>query len=215
MSTNGYVGTQTANTRTNQFNAMSYIIEQMLNGRNHADLVKVVAVRSAGEVAEVGFVDVQILVNQIDGDGKSWPHGIVNNVPYMRLQGGTNAVIIDPQVNDIGMCVFADRDISAVKSTRDAANPGSMRRADIADGMYIGGFLNAAPQQYMRFTAAGIEVVSPTQIKLVSPDIVFDGPVTGTDGAVFAADVVGHGTSLHTHTHGGIVRGGAQTDGPT
>lgn len=215
MSTNGYGGTQGPNTRVNQFNAVTFVVEEILSVRNHTALVKVVAVRSAGEVAEVGFVDVQIMINQIDGDGKAWPHVTVNNVPYMRLQGGANAIIIDPQVNDIGMCVFADRDISAVKATRAVANPGSMRRADIADGLYVGGFLNAAPQQYMRFTTAGIEIVSPTQIKLSSPDIVFDGPVTGTAGAVFTSDVVGQGTSLHTHTHGGIVRGSAQTDAPT
>lgn len=215
MSTNGYVGTQGPNTRANQFNAVHFVVTEILNGRNHTDLVKVVAVRSEGEVAEVGFVDVQILVNQIDGDGKSWSHGIVNNVPYMRLQGGTNAVIIDPQVNDIGMCTFADRDISAVKATRDVANPGSMRRADIADALYMGGFLNATPLQYMRFTTAGIEIVSPTQIKLVSPDIVFDGPVTGSAGAIFAADVIAQGTSLHTHKHGGVQAGSAQTDVPT
>lgn len=230
MSTEGYFGTQTPESRNSEFNAVEFVITQLLNKRNYTTLVQVMAVRSAGEVAPVGFVDVQIMLNQIDAAGNSMPHGIVNNVPYFRLQGGANAVIIDPKVGDIGMATFADRDISSVKANRAISNPGSKRRADIADGLYTGGFLNAAPTQYVRFTDSGIEVVSPTNVTVRAPTInmigadsvtlqsariILDGPVTGTADAEFAGDVTGQGTSLHTHKHGGIVRGGAQTDAPT
>lgn len=229
MSSEGYVGTQNPESRANEFNAVEFVIAQLLNKRNYTTLVQVMAVRSAGEVAPVGFVDVQIMLNQIDAAGNSMPHGIVNNVPYFRIQGGANAVIIDPQVGDIGMATFADRDISSVKATRAISNPGSKRRADIADGLYTGGFLNAAPTQYVRFTDSGIEVVSPTNITVRAPtinmigadsvtlqsaSIILDGPVTGTAGAVFAGDVTGQGTSLHTHKHGGVQTGGAQTSAP-
>lgn len=229
LSTEGYYGTQGPETRNNEFNAMEFVITQLLNKRNYTTLVQVMAVRSAGEVAPVGFVDVQIMLNQIDAAGNSMPHGIVNNVPYFRLQGGANAVIIDPQVGDIGMATFADRDISSVKANRAISNPGSKRRADIADGLYTGGFLNAAPTQYIRFTDGGIEVVSPTNITMRAPtinmigadsvtlesaSIVLDGPVTGTAGAVFDGDVSGQGTSLHTHKHGGVQTGGGQTGVP-
>lgn len=229
LSTEGYYGTQGPETRNNEFNAMEFVITQLLNKRNYTTLVQVMAVRSAGEVAPVGFVDVQIMLNQIDAAGNSMPHGIVNNVPYFRLQGGANAVIIDPQVGDIGMCTFADRDISSVKANRAISNPGSKRRADIADGLYTGGFLNGAPTQYVRFTDSGIEVVSPTNVTVRAPtinmvgadsvtlqsaSIVLDGPVTGTASAVFAGDVTGQGTSLHTHKHGGVQTGGGQTGVP-
>ena len=229
MSSEGYVGTQGPESRANEFNAVEFVITQLLNKRNYTTLVKVMAVRSAGEVVPVGFVDVQIMLNQIDAAGNSMPHGIVNNVPYFRLQGGANAVIIDPQVGDIGMATFADRDISSVKANRAISNPGSKRRADIADGLYTGGFLNAAPAQYVRFTDSGIEVVSPTNITMRAPainiigadsvtlqsaSIVLDGPVTGTADAVFSGDVTGQGTSLHTHKHGGVQSGGSQTGVP-
>lgn len=215
MSTEGYFGTQGPQSRGNEFNAMEFVITQLLNKRNYTTLVQVKAVRNAGEVSAVGFVDVQIMINQVDAQGQAMSHGIVNNVPYMRLQGGTNAIIMDPQVGDIGMCTFADRDISSVKANRAIANPGSFRRSDIADGLYTGGFLNGAPVQYVRFNTEGIEVVSPTMVTVRAPSIVLDGPVTGTAGAVFAGDVIGQGTSLHTHKHGGVVRGNAQTDAPT
>lgn len=229
MSSEGYFGTQTPESRNSEFNAIEFVITQLLNKRNYTTLVQVMAVRSAGEVAPVGFVDVQIMVNQIDAAGNSMPHGIVNNVPYFRLQGGANAVIIDPQVGDIGMATFADRDISSVKANRAISNPGSKRRADIADGLYTGGFLNAAPTQYIRFTDSGIEVVSPTNVTVRAPtinmigtdsvtlqstSIILDGPVTGTTGAIFTGDVTGQGTSLHTHKHGGVQTGGAQTSAP-
>lgn len=229
MSSEGYVGTQGPESRANEFNAVEFVITQLLNKRNYTTLVQVMAVRSAGEVAPVGFVDVQIMLNQIDAAGNSMPHGIVNNVPYFRLQGGANAVIIDPKVGDIGMATFADRDISSVKANRAISNPGSKRRADIADGLYTGGFLNAAPTQYVRFTDSGIEVVSPTNVKVHAPtvdiigderitlqsaSIVLDGPVTGTAGAEFTGDVIGQGTSLHTHKHGGVQSGSAQTSVP-
>ena len=229
MSSEGYVGTQGPESRANEFNAVEFVITQLLNKRNYTTLVQVMAVRSAGEVAPVGFVDVQIMLNQIDAAGNSMPHGIVNNVPYFRLQGGANAVIIDPQVGDIGMATFADRDISSVKANRAISNPGSKRRADIADGLYTGGFLNAAPTQYVRFTDSGIEVVSPTNVTVRAPTInmigansvtlqsariALDGPVTGTAGAVFTGDVTGQGTSLHTHKHGGVSPGGSQTSAP-
>lgn len=229
MSSEGYLGTQGPESRANEFNAIEFVITQLLNKRNYTTLVQVVSVRSAGEVAPVGFVDVQIMLNQIDAAGNSMPHGIVNNVPYFRLQGGANAIIIDPKVGDIGMATFADRDISSVKANRAISNPGSKRRADIADGLYTGGFLNAAPTQYIRFTDSGIEVVSPTNITMRAPtinmigsesvtlqsaSIVLDGPVTGTAGAVFTGDVTGQGTSLHTHKHGSVQSGGAQTSTP-
>lgn len=183
MSSEGYVGTQGPESRASGFNAVEFVITQLLNKRNYTTLVQVMAVRSAGEVAPVGFVDVQIMLNQIDAAGNSLPHGIVNNVPYFRLQGGTNAVIIDPQVGDIGMATFADRDISSVKATRAISNPGSKRRADIADGLYSGGFLNAAPTQYVRFTGGQIEVVAGATIRNVAPAATYSENLSVGNGA--------------------------------
>lgn len=177
MSTEGYFGTQTPESRNSEFNAVEFVITQLLNKRNYTTLVQVMAVRSAGEVAQVGFVDVQIMLNQIDAAGNSMPHGIVNNVPYFRLQGGANAIIIDPQVGDIGMATFADRDISSVKANRAISNPGSKRRADIADGLYTGGFLNGIPTQYVRFSADGIQIHSPIAILMDAPKIELRAPV--------------------------------------
>lgn len=116
-------------------------IKQVLNGISTIKMVKVVAVTGGGPSAPC-YVDVQPLVNMIDGAGNPTPHGILTNLPVFRLQGGIGAIICDPSVNDIGLIACCDRDSSKVKATKKVANPGSRRTLDLADGIYLGGILN-------------------------------------------------------------------------
>lgn len=176
----GNKGAQNPNTTTSDYNAQTFLIAQMLARVSTCKLVKIVAVTNAGGLAAVGFVDVLPLVNQLDGENKTVEHTTVYDIPYFRLQGGTNAVIIDPQIGDIGVCVFADRDISKVKATKKQADPGSKRSFNMADGLYIGGVLNGVPVQFVRFSTDGIEVVSPTRIKFVAPLIELDASTSIT-----------------------------------
>jgi hypothetical protein len=154
----GYVGYANESSDASDLNRMSFVIERILARVSTATLVIVKSVTNEGGVSAVGYVDVQPLVSQLSGDGQATPHGTIYEIPYMRLQGGTNAIILDPQVGDIGICVFANRDISSVKATKAVANPGSRRRFDMADGLYLGGVLNGVPEQFIRFSSEGIEV---------------------------------------------------------
>lgn len=186
------------------------MFQQLMMGVWTATLVKVISVTNAGALAPVGFCDVNPMVHQIDGEGTNvTPHGVITGIPYFRYQGGANAIILDPQVGDIGIMICAGSDISAVKAKKAPNVPGSFRRNDPADGLYIGGFLNAVPTQFVRFSTTGVEIVSPTQIKLKAPDIQFEGPthttgaVTGDTTAEYAGEVTangGHTVSQHTHT---------------
>lgn len=118
-------------------------------------LVKVLAVNPTAPGR--GTVDVQPMVNQIDGDNRATPHGTVYGIPYRSWQYGKNAILADPAVDDMGMMVCADRDISAVKATNDIGPPGSSRQYDIADGVYLGGMLGTEdPEQYVKFADDGI-----------------------------------------------------------
>ena len=85
--------------------------------------VRVESVTNDGGVSPIGRVSIRPLVQQVDGEGNATDHGIINNVPYFRIQGGANAVIMDPEVGDIGMALFADRDISAVKASGQSSPP--------------------------------------------------------------------------------------------
>lgn len=153
------------------YNNLRFFIQQALSNVQTATVVKVVACSNEGGLSPVGTVDVQILVNQISGQSVAIPHVTMYELPYLRIQGGTNAVIIDPQPGDIGIAIFASRDITNVKSTKAQANPGSFRTHDFADGMYLGGLLNGAPVQYLQFGSSGISIVSPVELAGNAPSI--------------------------------------------
>lgn len=122
----------------------------------------------------------QPLVSQVDGGGKTVPHGIINGLLYFRLQGGVNAIIIDPEKGDIGIAVFCDRDISAVKETKGSAPAGSNRRHDMADGFYIGGGLNAAPLRYVHVSGSGITIHAPDAVTVEAPTVTVNASASAT-----------------------------------
>lgn len=157
-----------------EFNNMAFMVQQALGKMQTATLVRIESCTNAGGLSPVGYVDVTPLVNQLDGQGNPTPHVTIYNVPYFRLQGGANGVIIDPQKGDIGVAVFASRDISQVKTTKKQGNPGSHRQYSFADGMYLGGMLNGTPTQYIQFSTAGIRIHSPTRVKIDAPDVLIE-----------------------------------------
>lgn len=177
----GYYGTQQPEHGGDEYNAIAFVVRSILNGRNFAALVRVVNVTAPGGVALSGTVDVQPLVNQLDGQGNAVPHGVVNDLPYMRAQGGANAIILDPQPGDIGIAIFCDRDCSSVVAARDVANPGSLRRSDMADGVYLGGLLNGAPTQYVMFGQTGITITTPASVIINSPNVELNGNLAVTE----------------------------------
>lgn len=157
-----------------EFNNMAFMVQQALGKMQTATLVRIESCTNAGALSPVGYVDVTPLVNQLDGQGNPTPHVTIYNVPYFRLQGGANGIIIDPQKGDIGVAVFASRDISQVKTTKKQGNPGSHRQYSFADGMYLGGMLNGTPTQYIQFSTAGIRIHSPTRVKIDAPDVLIE-----------------------------------------
>jgi hypothetical protein len=209
-------------------NNLNFVIQQALSKVQTATIVKVIACSNDGGVSPVGTVDVQILVNQISGQKVATPHVTMYGLPYLRIQGGVNAVIIDPQPGDIGIAVFASRDLTNVKSTKAQANPGSFRMHDFADGMYLGGLLNGVPTQYVQFGSGGVTIVSPDTITLQAPNIVLQGAVAQSGGNVtmaedltvggdVVADLTGStfdGIPFATHKHIGVTSGSSNTGGP-
>jgi hypothetical protein len=209
-------------------NNLAFIVQQALSKVQTATVVKVIACSNAGGVSPVGTVDVQILVNQISGQKVATPHVTMYGLPYLRIQGGANAVIIDPQPGDIGIAVFASRDITTVKSTKAQASPNTFRMHDFADGMYLGGLLNGTPTTYVQFGSGGVAIVSPDTITLTAPNIVLNGAVAQSGGNVtmaedltvggdVVADLTGStfdGIPFATHVHTGVTSGGANTGVP-
>ncbi len=221
----GYLPKRKLSSGNTLFNQLSFIMNQLLGGVSVATLVSVEAVYGGG-TSPVGYVDISPLVNQLDGSGSSVPHTTIYGVPFFRLQGGVNAVICDPQVGDVGFCIFADRDISAVKASGGRANPGSDRRFDMADALYVGGWLSTvSPTRYLIISDTGIKIVAPETVEVDAPlkvtgNVEIDGTlhvkgaVTGDQTAAFTGDVTGEGTSLHLHVHPGVQPGTGTTGSP-
>ena len=235
-----FTGQLNSQSNVGAYNEFAFVFAQMLGKRCFCAVVQVVACSNSGAVAAAGTVDVQPLVNQVDGVGNAVPHHVIHGLPYQRMIGGTSAVIIDPAVGDIGYCVFADRDISSVKATQKQANPGSRRRNNWSDGIYIGGILNGIPTQYVEFNASGITVHSPTKVTVSAPDIELtattvvnlNAPTIGLNGAVTQTagtsgsgvaligpvtgtnNVTAGGLSLDTPHHTGVQTGSGNTGGP-
>ena len=212
-----HLGLKDYTTGQSEYNAITFVVQQILNQVQTTTLVKVMGVTNNGDVSPVGFVDVQPMVNLMTADRVGIEHKTIFGVPYLRLQGGRNAIIIDPQVGDIGICCFASRDISAVIKSKKPNNAGSFRKFDWADGLYMGGMLNGTPNQFMRFSAEGIEITSPTavvinapsvklkgatKVEIEAPIIDLKGQVTQTVGT-FSIGGVTFNDHVHDDAHGG------------
>lgn len=158
----GY-GQQDPFSATSDFAVIAFVARQLMNRLDIMKLVKVTKVTGGGAtLGAAGTVDVELLVNQIDSAGNAVASGTVYGLPYFRLQGGKNAVIMEPKVDDIGFVICADRDISAVKSSKKKSTPGSFRKFSVSDGVYIGGILNGTPEQAVIFGDDFIKVVDKT-----------------------------------------------------
>lgn len=207
------VGSQRAEDGASAFNATNAAIRRVLAMLGATSLVRVCAVRGTG-LEPVGMVDVQPMVHQQDGAGRTTPHGLIHNVPYLRLQGGQRALICDPAVGDVGAIIVCGRDIASVKATRAPSAPGSYRQHDYADSLYIGGFLNAAPQEYAGWvgedfvlSTTGRFVVNATQCQInCAVDVAGD---VSAQGDVRAGQI-----SQQNHTHSGVQPGSGATGAP-
>lgn len=190
MADDGYAGFARPEDSGSDANAQTLLIKSILAEVHTATIVKVLAVRPG--TGKVGRVDIQPAINQIDGAGSSTEHGTIFDVPYFRLQGGTNAIKMDPSVNDLGLAVFTSRDATNVKANADVANPGSRRRHSMADAFYFGGFLNGEPVQFIEFTEDRILVQSPKKITLSAPSVDIEGDSFTHNGVNVGKD--------HVHT---------------
>ena len=240
QSTNSVITNLVPTSNGSDLARIQFLIKTALSGMRTAIPVKVISVTNSGGVSEIGTVSVQPMVSAVDGSGTVWQHGIVHNVPYMRIQGGSNGIILDPVVGDVGIAIVCDRDISTVKNTGAVSAPGSNRKNDFSDMVYLMTIIGAAPTQYIQFNSDGITILSPTKVTINAaevevdastsctinaPSIVLNGAVSQGAGSyggdatlggslTVTGDVTAEGTSLHTHIHSGVQTGGGNTGEP-
>lgn len=169
-----------ASDNASEVNRLNYIIKTALSGLRTAMPVQVMSVTNSGGVSPIGYVGVMPLVSTLDGDGQVVDHATIYNVPYMRIQGGSNGIILDPAVGDIGLAIVCDRDITAVKSAKKVSPPGSLRKNDMSDMVYLMTIIGAAPTQYIQFNSSGITITSPNNVTVNAPTAVVNSSTNVT-----------------------------------
>lgn len=224
--TYAYQGAQDPGTTTTDYNSTVFVIQRELAKVNVGEPVKVVAApytvdgngnRTAitpGAAGPIGFIDVQPLVNQVDGNGTPTEHGTVYQLTYLRYQGGNGAFISDPVVGDIGHMSVADRDTSVVLATSAVGNPGSGRRNDRSDGVYLPAIRSGSPGQWFAWTTTGFNLRDKNGNTIVgdATGITINGvkfPLSSPDVAL------PDGVTLNTHRHTEVTLGTDETGPPT
>lgn len=188
--------------------AQEWTILKLIREVHTAMPVEVKAVRIVND--RVGFVDVLPLLEETDTNDAVIEQSLIYNVPFLRMQGGQSAVVLDPAVDDIGLAVFAERDATALATTLQAGPPATQRAHSSADGFYFGGFLNGAPTQWVKFLAggAGIDINTPGNLTLEAAGSITlsSGGATTVNapgGFVVNANMTLNGTMTGTHTGAG------------
>lgn len=178
-----------------------YIINNLIANIHTMMPVKILSVTVPADIlAPIGRCEVLPLVQQIDGSNNVYPMGKIVNVPYLRVQGGSNAIVIDPQVGDVGLCGFCERDISIVKRTGELSAPDTRRKYDINSAVYMFTMMSGAPAQYIHFKSSGIDIKT-------TGDLNINGLIIKADGTLITKD----GDTVDKHSHGGVQSGGSNT----
>lgn len=160
--------------QTSDAENLSYVFKKLLSGAFFIELVQVTAIRGA---APNLVVDVIPLVTRTDPSGAIIQNSEIFNVPVFRLQRGASAVIMNPVAGDIGMIAICDRDNSIARANRKQSVPGSKRTHSKSDALYLGGFLNAQPTQYIEFADNKINIVAPNGVNITTPDMYVSGNI--------------------------------------
>ncbi|MUG04165.1 baseplate assembly protein [Bombella sp. ESL0378] len=195
--------------------ALDSLIASHINQIGPSMLVQVVDV-SAEPASITGKVTVRPMVQQQDALSRPLAHDIIHNVPYLRIQGGTSALIIDPKPGDIGFIIISGRDHTHAVTTRQPSPPASFRQFALQDCVYVGGFLNNGPNQFIQATEQGWRIVTPGTVSIEA-----QGEVTINAAKLSAnCDIVTNGDvkagsiSLTQHTHNGVQPGSGDTGPP-
>jgi len=229
----GY-GQMTPDDANDDTNLLHFIVRSILSQVSTAKIVKVAAIHAgSGTPPGPSTVDVQPMIAMVDGLGNVSPHSIVYGIPCLRLQAGPWALIADPAVNDVGLMICADRDISYAKaafaqnqSLSQPVNPGSFRMHDFADGIYIGGLFGTTPTAFAEFNSDGTLNITDGKGNVLKTsssgfamtgNLQVTGTITATQTISSQAEVVAKSTGspvhLSTHTQTGVTTG-AGTSGP-
>lgn len=195
------------NTTLSDYNSFSFSIWQQLAQVNTMELAQIVGVN------DDNTFDVKPLLNSLSPNNDAVEPAVIYNVPYLRIQAGANAIKIKPQLGDIGLIGYCQRDISGVLANKSQANPQSNRKFSNSDAVYICSVGNLAmePIRYLEINDnqmtinSNVPLIINASTMIVNADIIVNGNITAS------GDVTAAGISLKNHLHGGVTPGDGLT----
>lgn len=149
-------------------NILSTIISSKINEINTCLPGKVVKV-STSPLA----VDLELIVLDVDPDGKALEPITIINVPVVKQQCGKFGIIMEPQADDTGIVIFSKKDISRFKKEFKKAPTNSMRMFDLSDGIYIGMVSKEKPETFVELAEKKITIKSGSNqtIEMTDKDV--------------------------------------------
>lgn len=201
------------NTTSSDYNSLNFAIWQQLAQVNTLELAVVVAVNDDNSL------DVKPLLNALTSDNEAVEPTIIYNVPYLRIQAGANAIKIKPQVGDMGLIGYCQRDMSGVINSKGQANPQSNRKFSNSDAVYICSVANLAsePVRYLEINDSSMTITGDVPLNITATQATVNAPTTingdmTVNGKIAASgDVTAGGISLINHTHPGVTPGDGST----
>lgn len=153
-------------------------------------------------------VDIQPSIQVVLTDNKFMDMPQIFDVPVLELGGKGLSVKIPLQAGDTGIVIFCDRDISLFKQEKKNTQPNTLRKHDLADGIFI-------PMKFGNSGSSNISIQNTdgsVKFEITSSGINVKGNIT-VDGEITATDVkTDTNISLKSHKHLGV-RSGSDTSG--
>ena len=165
-STTGVTGHQDIADGGSSHNSERLHINAVQDERRHVVIVRVLKTYGGG-VGAAPTVDVQPLINQVDGLGNPTNHAPIYGLPVSRVHSGNGAIISDPVAGDDYILSIPDRDISKYLASGQQASPDSKRRSSLSDGILHHAVRSPTPTQYVYFKPAGGFVVADSAGNIV------------------------------------------------
>lgn len=202
---------------TSAGNQHRFQTRQILGEHRTHFVAKIVKVYNRNSLDKPCTVDIQLIVKQADGVGKSRSHGTIYGIPVPRNQAGDSVVINDPKVGDVANFSVLDRDHSSAQANDwKESNPGSFRRGWLSDAIFHGVLPRKSQEvkQYIRFEDgdSGVTIKDRHNNTLSSTKndgwnlnglkIDRDGNLK-TPGNVIAGDGTSDRVTLQQHKHAG------------
>lgn len=153
-------------------------------------------------------VDIQPSIQVVLTDNKFMDMPQIFDVPVLELGGKGLSVKIPLQAGDTGIVIFCDRDISLFKQEKKNTQPNTLRKHDLADGIFI-------PMKFGNSGSSNISIQNTdgsVKFEITSSGINVKGNIV-VDGEITATDVkTDTNISLKSHKHLGV-RAGSDTSG--